>query len=364
MLTISSWPPGRGSNDNQYARLYYEALSQYGVATGPPARIEDKFIHAYSGQIDAIQVQWVPEQIWRSRGAYPWQRLRGVLGLWTFFRLAQQNGIKILWTLHDAGPQEDKGWIDELGYRLLAKMADLCIVHDEWAAEQYVQRFHGDPIRLRVMEHGNYDGVFPRPAPRQDTLDRLGVPGSRRILLCQGLVRPYKRYDLAIQAASRLGAPYHLIIAGAATEPEFEADLRSNAKGKDNVTLLLESQSIQALSDLFAASDCYLLPYEKITGSGSLLTTATLGRGFVASDLPYFRRALTLEPNAAVLFKTGSVDSLAQAIQEFFSVEPQLRHQAARRIADRVPWREVVKPVVEWLVTTFPDRVLAGYDGR
>ena len=54
------------------------------------------------------------------------------------------------------------------------------------------------------MEHGNYDGVFPPAAERAETLARLGIPETKRVLLCQGLVRPYKRYDVAVDAVGSL----------------------------------------------------------------------------------------------------------------------------------------------------------------
>ena len=355
MLMISSWP----SNDyeNQYMTLYYRALREYGVVLGPPALIDDRFVRAHGNEIDVIQIQWTPEQIWRSRGTSVWAQARGVAGLRAYFRLAHSRGIKIVWTLHDAEPHEHRKWLDDLGYRVLSRQADLCIVHDAWAAEQFERRFGGNRNKVRIMEHGNYDGVFPPGRPREETLRDLCVDRSSRVLLCQGNIRPYKRYDLAIDVATRLGKGYHLIIAGGPPEPSFGAEVRRHAGTAQNVTLLLENQPAQTVSDLFTACDCFLLPYDKITGSGALLTAATLGRGVVASDLPYFRRITAPEPDAAVLFKPGSLRALEEGIREFFTKDVRRRHEASRRLADRVPWPKVVKPVVDWLTKTFPNRM-------
>jgi glycosyltransferase involved in cell wall biosynthesis len=352
MLTVSNWPNTR--IENRYLDLYYSALATHGITLGPGCEIRDEFLHANAGTLNAIQFQWAPEQIWRVRGTSVLARARGLAGFRNYLRLAHSLGIRIVWTLHDIEHHEGSGWLDSVGYRLLASYADLCVVHDEWAAEQFVRRFKGSRDRVVVMEHGNYDGVFPTAVARSTTLSRLNIDPVRRVLLCQGAVRPYKGFELAIEAAKKLGANYHLIIAGRVMEPAYGESLRALAQNSDNITLLLESQSDQAVSDLFAACDCFLLPYAKITGSGSLLTTATLSRGFVATDLPYFRAALKQEPQAGVCFPVGSVSGLVEAVQTFFAKDVNTRHAAARRIADRVPWNEVVRPVAEWFHHTFP----------
>jgi len=283
--------------------------------------------------------------------------------LWKYLRLARSLGIRLLWTLHDVARHEGSDWVDEWGYRLLASSADLCIVHDQWAANQFVTRFRGARDRVCVMEHGNYDGVFPPARSRKETLAALGINESSTVLLCHGHIRPYKGYEVAIEAARRLGRPFHLIVAGAPVVPAYADELRAKAAGLSNVKLLFDHQTDQAVSDLFAAADCYVLPYTQITGSGALLTTATLGRGFVASDLPYFRQAVEHDPDAGVFFQTGSVDSLAEAIRAFFTKPPHTRHEAARHIADRVPWNRVVQPVVARLNQMFPNRLMVT-DGK
>src|SRR5262245_40114878 len=131
MVTLSTWPDTRGTYGNQYATLYYNALEPFGVQMGPIARFNVEFIDTNAGVVDAIQIQWVPEESWRSRGTSTLARFRGVVGLWRFLRKARARGIKIVWTLHDAGPQEHRRLVDDLGYRVLARESDLVIVHDE-----------------------------------------------------------------------------------------------------------------------------------------------------------------------------------------------------------------------------------------
>src|SRR5207249_1826932 len=101
--------------------------------------------------------------------------------------------------------------------------------------------------------------------------------------------------------------------------------------------------------DLHEAADCALLPYRWITGSAASATAFTLGRAVVATDLPFFRSELAAEPAAGVLVRPDDPDALAAGIRAFFAADVAARHTAARRLADRLAWPEVVKPVVERL---------------
>ena len=98
-----------------------------------------------------------------------------------------------------------------------------------------------------------------------------------------------------------------------------------------------------------------LLPYLQIFGSSALSLCLALGRGVVASDLPYFREVLAMEPQAGVLAKPGDPAALARAIEEFFSGPPSppspMRHEAARRLGERLAWDKIIGPIGEWFAT-------------
>src|SRR5262249_60043060 len=117
-----------------------------------------------------------------------------------------------------------------------------------------------------VMRHGNYDGVFPGPRPRAETLERLGLDPGKPTLVAAGVVRPYKGFDGAVEAVRRLGPGVQLVIAGDIykAQPEQEAQLRAAAAGLENIRLLFRVVSNDELADLHAAADCVLLPYRRV----------------------------------------------------------------------------------------------------
>jgi glycosyltransferase involved in cell wall biosynthesis len=343
-IRIASWP---SSGLNAYIRLFYRALEPYGIEHVPGLRIDDGALRSMAGSVDAIHIQWCPEDVWRCRRGVS-GRVHGVLGLWRYLRLASRLGIRVLWTVHDLDHHDGSDAVDRFGYRVLARGADLCVCHSEWSRRELIRRYGGRPARSIVMQHGNYDGVFPRPRDPVYTLRRLGLRPGRPTLACLGFLRPYKGFDLAIAAAARLADRCQLIVGGPPHDQDYTAALAAQARDLENVHLLLQPLPDDLFSDILHAADCVLLPYRRITGSAALLTALTFGRGVVASDLPYFREILAIEPAAGVLFGVGCVDRLAAAVDEFFNLSLD-RRSAARRLADRCDWDAAIVPVAEWL---------------
>jgi glycosyltransferase involved in cell wall biosynthesis len=348
MARIAIWPY-QPHCSNPYQALFCAAVRHHGHAVVGEAEVNDEFLRRHAHEFDVLHLQWNVEDVWRTRGRTPWGQLRGVLGLWRFLRRARALGLRVVWTVHDLRPHERAGRIDWLGYALLARTADLCLCHSKIGREDFLQTYSAPPDRTVVVPHGNYDTHYPAPRPKSETLAALGLHGSKRTLLCCGIVRPYKRYDLAIRALRELGSDYQLVLAGSPFEDNYAQTLRECGQDLENVHLILRELSEQEVADLYLAADCVLLPYDRITSSGSALLTFSLGRGAVTSDLPLFRELAATDPEAVSFFPPGDATALAESIQSFFARSPVRRHAAARRIADRFAWEQVVRPYADWL---------------
>jgi len=199
-----------------------------------------------------------------------------------------------------------------------------------------------------MIQHGNYDGVFPDPRPREETAAELGIDLARPILLCQGLVTPHKGFDLAIEAVRSFDGRFQLLVAGVC-DPEYSAELSRIANGADYIKLLFRRLSPSEVSSLFHVADAALLPYRRVNASAAILTAFTLSRGVIATELPFFRDLVGPEPTAATFCQQPNLDGLARAIEDYFSIDVSIRCQAARRIADAHRWDEAVRPVADWM---------------
>ena len=100
------------------------------------------------------------------------------------------------------------------------------------------------------------------------------------------------------------------------------------------------------MADITGASDAVLLPYREITGSAALLTALGMGRGVVASDLPYFREILGGEANAGVVVPSREPAVWAEHVLDYLKRPVEARQRAALRLAEQYSWDRCVESLV------------------
>jgi beta-1,4-mannosyltransferase len=360
IVRVASYPAQANKGENPYICLYQNAIEKFGIITVSDFQPTRNWVRANLEMFDVVHLHWGIEWLWRYRGRWPWQQFHGILGLARLLQMLRRHGKKLIWTIHNLHHHEGITPVDWLGYQLLARYADLCICHDDSAREEFLRWRWISPHRVMVMPFGNYDGVYPQARPRWETEERLGILPGRKVLLACGLIRRYKGLDTALAALPELGSEYHLTVAGRPLDHALVNRIRQ-ASARYSITLLDRTVSSQELADLYELADCALFPYESITGSSAILTAASLGRGVIASDLPFFRNLLAVEPAAGELFNAGHPGSLAAAVRRYFARDIRTRHQAARRLADRYPWMTVVRPIVSeilrWNISSVKNQI-------
>jgi beta-1,4-mannosyltransferase len=343
-IRIASWP--HWYEPNLYLPLLYQALAPYGIEHMRDVPLEPKALSAHS--IDVLHLHW-PYPIWRDSGRRAPRNLITIGRFWRFLSRVKHRGVRVIWTVHNARSHDGHDFIDHLGHRLLYHKADLCVFHSQSAQREAAALYGNRSGATLIMAHGSYEGALPTAATRAQTLGSLAIPQGKRVLLCFGQIRRYKGFDLAVKALDYLPADeYHLIIAGRLMQSRTEL-LGADDKAFGNLTLIGEDLDDQRLADLLGAADVVLLPYRAITASGALLHALTVGKGVVASDLPYFREILSANPEAGVLVAPENPDALASGIREFFTMDLTRRGRSARTIATGHTWDTVVPPLANWI---------------
>lgn len=357
---MASAPASSGANP--YIDLFYAAVKPLGIRLVGACHINDLWLRENASRLDAIHLHW-PEDNWRYARNRFGGALRGIIGFWKFLRLTRRFGISIIWTVHNLEHHEGIDWIDHLGYRLLARYADLLICHS-YSARNVVEKRWRPSGRIIVMQHGNYDGVYPEPRPRREVLERMGLQPDVPTVCCVGGIRKYKGVDVAVEAIGILNGGYQLIVAG---WPSAKYDLGGLRRTTDNmpfVRVLPQLLSAQDFADIVGASDAVLLPYHHITGSGAFMAAMTLSRGVVASDLPYFREMLSVNGDAGRLFSPRDAEALALAIKEYLLIPHERRQNAARSLAADCAWDRIVKPICVAIKQCVAERMSKNFTGK
>lgn len=351
-IRLACWP---ASSSHDYLRSLYRALEAHDVHLAiDGVQFEDAVLRERREDFDALHIHFA-EHLWGAGQAPATSRVRGIAGLIRFLASARRLRIPVVWTAHNLRPHERGDFIDTVGLWRVARTSNLAICHDRRTFFRLSQWPYRSPTTtVMLARHGNFDIVWPPQPDAAAARERLGVAPDDRLLLCFGLMRPYKGFDLAIEATKELRQPYRLAIAGPVADEAHLHELLALAGDHPRVSILPRWLSDEELVQWLAASDCVLFPYREITGSGALLGAVTAHRGVVASDLPFFHETLSLSPGSGVLCKPGDARSLEAAIRRFFEVPASDRRKAVARLSALHDWRTIVKPVADWLHANVP----------
>ena len=329
------------SKGNPYQKFFYDALESHGIEYVGSFRVDQKWLKQPGRKVEALHFHW-PELAWSYRGNSIIGRLRALAALWRFLAAANKVQKKIFWTVHNLDLHEGSNWADRIGYRILVFWSDLIICHSKHARGELIKR-HSSKLPVVVMHHGNYSNYYPAPNNRNTLFQELGLDKNSPTLLCFGQVRPYKGVDLAIETVKQL-EDVQLIIAGKVHDKAKH--IRRLAASCERIRLIEGFVDEQQLADLINLCEVVFCPYRKITGSGVLLTAWTLGRGVVATDLPFFREMAIGEPEAIALSQDATISGLVNAVKQYLNLPYDRRRDAAYRLSKRYSWERCILPVV------------------
>jgi len=211
------------------------------------------------------------------------------------------------WRLPPAGSRVAKALA-----RLLAKM-DAVIVHSEHGARRLADDFGVPAERLEVIPHGALDYLTrlddERPLPEE--LREVEGP----VILCFGLVRPYKGTDVLLEAFQGVEGA-ELWIVGKPLMPMDELGrLAAGAPGR--VRFIDRYITDAEIPAYMRRADLIVLPYLNIEQSGVLYTALAFGRPLVLSDVGGFPEIAA--HGAARLSATGDPEALGRALAELLA---------------------------------------------
>jgi glycosyltransferase involved in cell wall biosynthesis len=229
-------------------------------------------------------------------------------------------------TAHDVLPRE-AGPGQRAGQRALYARMDAVVVHSEHGAA----RLRGLGVaaeNVHVIPHGVFSelaGLEPAPLPAE-----LGARDGGPIVLCFGLMRPYKGLDVLLEAWARAERPpgAELWLVG---RPRMDVTaLRAGAPA--SVRWVPRFVSDHELAAVFGAADLAVLPYRQIDQSGVLYTALAFGTPLLASAVGGFPEVAA--HGAAELVAPGDVDALAAALGALLAdpVRRAALGEAARRV--------------------------------
>ncbi len=219
-------------------------------------------------------------------------------------------------TAHDILPREPRAG-QLAAQRRLYERFDAIVVHSAHGRARLTDELGVDPARVHVIPHGVFTHLAecpPQPPPFET---------EKPVVLCFGLMRPYKGIDLLLEAWQEIDDA-ELWIAGM---PKFDiAPLRRMAPA--NVRFVPRFIDDNELPAYFQRADLVVLPYREIDQSGVLFSALAFGKPLLLSDVGGFPEVAAT--GAARTFPAGEVPALSAGLHELLSDPDALATMAAR----------------------------------
>jgi glycosyltransferase involved in cell wall biosynthesis len=226
---------------------------------------------------------------------------------------------------HNVFDHETRPWKDALT-RAVLRRADRFAVQNARSAREVSGERPDAPV-----------AVVPHPAePRAVLPDRgaargrLGLPLDAPVFLFSGLLRPYKGWDVLLDAFASLRKDVPSALLVFAGEPWGEAR-RLEAWAPAGVRLELRYLPESERGLWFAAADAVVCPYRHATGSGIAADALAYGRPVIGSRVEGLEDVVE-DGHSGLLVPPGDAAALARAMALFVreGLGPRLAAGAAR----------------------------------
>jgi glycosyltransferase involved in cell wall biosynthesis len=266
---------------------------------------------------------------------FQWLSIQHLDGMLLPQRRSPRRPLPLVLTAHDVLPREPRIGQRRAQRRLYDRF-DAIVVHSEHGAERLTGELGIAADRVHVIPHGAFEhlATATTPEPPFET--------DRPVVLCFGLMRPYKGLDLLVEAWTGI-EDAELWIVGM---PRIDiAPLRAAAPaGVRFVPRFVEDRE---LAGFFARADLVVLPYREIDQSGVLFTALAFGKPMLLSDVGGFPEIAAT--GAGRTFRAGDVAALHEALCELLA-DPAAREAMAARAreeaAGRYSWRAVAAETI------------------
>lgn len=225
-----------------------------------------------------------------------------------------------IWTVHDPPPAHGRA---RAGWAAAARRMDALVAHSRPGADVLVERLGIDPGRVRVIPHGAFDYLTRLPSETPLVPALAAVEGP--VILCFGLIRPYKGIDVLLEAFRDLEGAELWIVGRPMMDlrPLQEAAARCRSPVRWAARFITDPE----IPALFRRAEIVVLPYREADQSGVLYTALAFGNAVVASSVGGFPE-VAAHGDALRLVPPGDAAALAATLRDLLD-DPRERERLA-----------------------------------
>ena len=322
---------------------YYGLFKPYSQKTNPISKLvcywkswKRVFEFCISKNIEIVHTQW-----------YVFSPLD-----WLYHKRLQKNGIKVVVTIHDLLPFNQK-FYDFFFHKKIYMHADAIISQAQINEEELVSVYEVSKEKIHFIPHGHYM-EFAEPATKEESFEYLNLPSDKPVILFFGQIKKVKGVGILISAMKDVTDKYPdaiCLIAGKVWHDSLEEYKKLIDKYRLNNNIRLDIRYIddEEIKYYFGAADVVALPYLKAYQSGVVFLAYAYEKPVVATLEGEFPSVIQ-NRKTGILVPSNSDKDLAEAIIWYLD-NPEEAHQYALEgkndIAIRYSWVSIAEKIIE-----------------
>ncbi len=287
-----------------------------------------------------VHLHWIHEYIESSSQLKQlWRSLKFILDI-ICTRLA---GVKIVWTVHNAMAHESKfPRLERWTRSWVAQWVDRLIFHSQSTLDSVAQLYGFAPTKATAIPIGHYRDVYHPLIDSIQARAELGLPGTGRIYLHFGLLRPYKGIEKLIQAWQNWNRDDSLlVIAGKPQDEAYKNKLNQQVEGISTIRLYPEYIDNSKLHLFFSAANIVVLPFDKILNSSSLILAMSYAKPIIAPRLGGIPE--TMKDADTLLYDPEDEQGLIKALEKSKHVNLDELSESVIKVCDQLDWNGIGK---------------------
>jgi len=311
----------KASPHNKYNELLTRSLERSGL------RVEhyDRSAALKPGRGDIVHFHW-PSYSYRG-SVFPITVVKSLLFamLLVLYRL---KGVKLFWTVHNLWPHSGRTRWDYLMRKFLLTVCHRAFALSETSRREIAAAFRVPASKIVVTPHGHYVDAYRGSGA--DIRQRFGIPPDRFLFLFIGRIAPYKGVEELVRAFRSLRFKSVALLIAGQIEPGYRPDF---ADGMDGGAIRVHPHFVDdhELPDFLRAADVIVLPYRRITTSGSAILALSHGKPVVAPRLGALGEYVP--DGCGILYDPDDPDGLRRALLQAMQLDME---ESRKRISEKL----------------------------
>lgn len=244
-----------------------------------------------------MHVHWFERAYWAPNRRQALKQAFHVLATISALKL---RGTKVVWTAHDPQPHRSplnewlfhpstsKSW-QSYERKTLSAVDGVLLMSASHRPAIIERAPRIASVPMEVVPHPHYLGQYPDNVDRAAARGGLGIEQSATVAAFVGSLRVYKNPEGLISAFAKVPGDVILLVAGEAETPERAEFLQRLAEADPRVRLQIGFVPDDDLATWLRAADLSVLPYSKVTNSGSAHLALSFDLPVLVPDEPVFR---------------------------------------------------------------------------